>query len=87
MLEPIVTSIANVLATEATVVFNTSQLPDQEYRAVIEDQISALSKRSEGWTAEGFDSEFDKVVRSLRIALYQEIAVQKAKQVQGATHE
>jgi HK97 family phage portal protein len=83
VLDPLVTTFGLILAGEATEVLNAEPLPEDRFRVVIEDQLEAIAKRAESWKPADVQAEFDKTIRSLRVALYSGMAVQKAKEFRG----
>ena len=79
--QAIVGTFAQAISAEAAVELNTNVLPEAENKAVVDDVLEQIAKRADSWNLQdGPDAEFDKVVRSLRISFFREMAISKAKE-------
>lgn len=77
--EPLLLTIANDLAGYAQREFKASTLPIEIVSKVVTDQVAAMAKRADEWKAGSSADDLTKACRSLRIAIFKEVAVQKAK--------
>jgi hypothetical protein len=77
--KPVLATIANDLMRVAQTEFKAAAIPIEISSKVVADQIAGMAKRADEWKSETSDGELAKAVRSLRIAIFREVAVQKAK--------
>jgi HK97 family phage portal protein len=77
--KPLLTTVANDLMGIAQREFKAAALPIEIVSKVVADQSAGMAKRAEEWKSETSDGELAKAVRSLRVAIFKEVAVQKAK--------
>jgi HK97 family phage portal protein len=85
--EPLLATIANDIATHAKNEFHAAGLTSEDVSKIVADQITAMTKAASEWKADstnGFGNDAvgvrKRVVRSLRVAVFKEVAVQKAKE-------
>lgn len=77
--EPLLITIADDLARFAAKEFRAAALPIESVSKIVADQVALMAKRAAEWKAEAGSDELGKAVRSLRVAVFKEVAVQKAK--------
>lgn len=82
LFEPVLFDISKTFSDVAAAEIRVSPLPESEVKAIVRDHIEAMSKRSAKWTNDSADSELDRAIRSMRIAIYRESAIKKAKEQQ-----
>jgi len=76
---PVISTIASDLNNEAMTEFRAAGLPTEALAKIATDQMTAMSKRAADWKDQDAD-ELAKTYRALRVTIFKEIAVQKAKE-------
>ena len=76
--EPLLTTIAADLNTRAKKEFRAAGLSIEDISKVVKDQVAAMTKRAADWKEN--TGELERVYRSVRVAVFKEVAVQKAKE-------
>lgn len=78
--EPLLSTIANDIAAQAKKQFRAAGgLSKDDIAKVVKDQVAVMAKRAGEWTTNSGD-ELVRVFRSLRVAVFKDVAVQKAKE-------
>jgi HK97 family phage portal protein len=84
---PLLRTVAEDANSMAAQLCRTSGLPEGAIADIVQDQVKTMGKRAEEWkgtdrtyVTEACKEEMQKAFKALRIAVYKEVAVQKAKE-------
>jgi HK97 family phage portal protein len=88
---PVLFASADLFYMEADAERSAGDQPTQEISAFVADYVGGMVKRAAEWTAEKADAqsaaELERSLRAIKIAVFRDVATEKAKQTKEPTDE